>query len=138
MFRKTEGFTLIELLIATFILTVAISGVLSSFPLGVKIGNSAQLSSVASQLAQAEIEEILSKSYDEIAIGTETEDYGSISDFPHYKRVAEASCYDPNGSALSPDCPDTGIKKIDVILYWKSSLGVVERSFNIATLVVGK
>jgi len=138
MSKKTEGFTLIELLVAAFILTVAISGVLSSFPLGAKIGNSAQLSSVASQLAQAKIEEIISKSYDEIATGTETEAYGVISDFPRYKRVTEVSCYDPNGSVLSPNCPDVGIKKINVVLYWKFSLGVAERSFNIATLVVKK
>ena len=125
-------------MVATFILTVAISGALVSFPLGTKIGNSSQLSSVASQLAQAKIEEIISKSYDEIFIGTETEDYGVISDFSHYKRVAEVSCYDPNGSTLFPNCPDTGIKKINVALIWKSSFGVVEKSFNIATLVVRK
>lgn len=136
--KKTEGFTLIELLVATFILTIAISGVLSAFPLGVKMGNSAQLSSVASQLAQAKIEEIISKPYDEIAVGTETEDYGFAPDTPYYKRAAEVSCYDPNGPALSSDCPDTGIKKINVILYWRSVLGVAERNLNIVTLVVKK
>ncbi len=138
MFKKTEGFTLIELLVAVFILTVAISGVLSSFPLGTKIGISSQLSSVASQLAQAKIEEIISKPYGEIVIGEETEAYGTISDFPRYKRVTEATCYDPNGSALSPNCPETGIKKINVILYWRSSLGVPEVNLNITTLVVNK
>jgi len=138
MFKNTEGFTLIELLVAVFILTVAISGVLSVFPLGAKMGNSARLSSVASQLAQAKIEEAISKPYDEIAVGTEIEDYGSISGFPYYKRVAEVDCYDPNGLELSPDCPDTGIKKINVVLYWRSSLGIPERNFNIATLVVEK
>jgi len=138
MFKNIKGFTLIELLVATFILTVAISGVLSAFPLGAKIGNSAQFSSVASQLAQAKIEEVTSKSYDEILIGTETEDYGVVSDFPYYKRVTEVICYDPNGSELSPNCPDTDIKKINVVLYWKSTLGATERSFDIATLVVKK
>ncbi|MFA4998572.1 MAG: type II secretion system protein [Candidatus Paceibacterota bacterium] len=138
MFKKTDGFTLIELLVAVFILTVAISGVLSSFPLGAKIGNSSQLSSVASQLAQAKIEETISKSYDEIVIGEETEAYGSISVFPRYKRVTEVTCYDPNGSALSPNCPETGIKRVNVVLYWKSLLGAPEINLNITTLVVNK
>ncbi len=137
MNSKKTGFTLIELLIATFVLTMAILGILSLFPLGIKVENSSQLSSVANELAQGKIEEMISKSYDELTNGTQTEAYGQVPGFPQYKRITEISCYDSNGSSL-PNCPDTEIKQIKVSLYWRSQFGVAEKNISLITLMVKK
>lgn len=131
--QSTKSFTLIELLIAIFILAVGIVGILYMFPMGTRIGKSAQMASVATQLGQAKMEEIIFKSYNDISSSTEA--YGEISDFEAYKRVTTASCFDPNGSDLTPNCPDTGIKKIEVNVSWKSPFGVTEKSINLTSLI---
>jgi len=131
--QSVKSFTLIELLIAIFILTVGIVGILYMFPMGTRIGKFAQMASVATQLGQAKMEEIISKSYDDISSSIEA--YGEIPDFEAYKRVTIVSCFDSNGSGLTPDCPDTGIKKIEVNVSWKSPLGVTEKNINLTSLI---
>jgi len=82
-----KGFTLIELLVAIFVLTVGIVAVLQAFPLGTYIQKSSQMTTVAIQLSQAKLEELISKSYDDplLFVGTTTESYGTVSGFSSYK-----------------------------------------------------
>jgi type IV pilus assembly protein PilV len=125
-----KGFTIIEILIAIFILVVGILGVLSAFPLGTKFVTFSRMSSVAIQLAQEKMEEIISQSYDNIS--SSTEDYGKISGFEAYKRVTEVNYYDPENSTITTT--NTGIKKIKITVFWHSPLWVSERSINLITL----
>ena len=128
-----NGFTLVELIIAIFILIVGIVAVFQSVPLGFKVGKSAQMTTVAAQLGQGEIEEIISKSYNEISIGT----IGKIPfDHPYdfYQREIRTSYVDPNNN-LQETGSDLGIKKIEITIFWKSPLGVSEKSFKIASLI---
>ncbi len=132
--NRSTGFTIIELLIAIFVLSVGIVATLQAFPLGVHLQKSAQMASVAGYLGQAKMEETISQSYSEIAIGTVEEAYDSISSFPLYKRKTEISYFDPNNPS-TPPAEDLGIKKIEVTVFWRSSLGISEKELKVATLI---
>jgi len=127
-----KSFTLIEVLTAVFVLAVGIVTLLAMFPLGIKVENSAQMASLATSLAQVKMEEIISLPYGEIS--SSAEDYGTIPDFNSYKRVTEVFCYDPNEPGSPPDCPDSGIKKIEVAVFWQSVFGA-EKSIKLTSLI---
>lgn len=132
--ENLKGFTVIEIIVAIFILIIGIVAVLQMFPLGIQTERTARMATVAGQLGQAKIEEIISKSYDEISVGVEEEDYGSIPDFNSYKRKTEVNFFDPDNPSIPPGS-DLGIKKIKVTVFWKSPPGVSEKSIKIATLI---
>ena len=126
-----KSFTLIELMIAISILVVGIVGVLAMFPLGIQMVVSSKMATVASYLGEAKIEEIIFTSYEEIS----SEARETLSPpFSAYSRETQVICFDPNDS-FSPDCPDTGIKNIKVIVYWRSPFGVTEKNIQIETLI---
>ena len=127
-----RSFTLIEVIIAIFILGTGIVAVLSIFPMGTQIQKSAQMASTASQLGQAKMEELISKSYGEISVATTTEAQLD-SPFESYKRVTKVNYWDPVNSTITDS--DSGIKKIEITVSWKSPLGVTEKSININSLI---
>ena len=127
------GFTLIEVIIAIFILIVGIMAAFQLFPLGIQVEKSAQMTTVASQLGQGEIEEIISKSYDEISIGT-TEKNPFESPYDSYQREIRIVYVDPNNN-LEETASESGIKKIEITIFWKPPLGVSEKSLKIASLI---
>jgi prepilin-type N-terminal cleavage/methylation domain-containing protein len=134
-----KGFTLVEILIAIFVLSVGIVAVLYMFPIGLEVGKSSQMTTIANQLAQAKIEEVMSKSCSELSSGTSTENYGEVSDFPAYKRVTEITCLNTDFQPVSCDYDPTNnpnpLKKIKVTMFWKSPLGVSEKTLEIASLI---
>ena len=137
-----KGFTIIEVLVGIFILAVGIIAVLNIFPLGLQMAISAQAASTASQLAQEKMEEMVSKQYSELSfyLGNNTEEYGSMAGFEKYKRTTDISCVhrdDLSGVDCSYDLindPDP-LKKIEITVFWKSSLGAAEQSVSLASLV---
>ncbi len=135
--QSEKAFTLIEVLIAIFILTIGIVAVLQLFPLGVNLQNASQMASISSQLGQAQMEEIISKSYNEISLGTTQESYGFDSSFPFHKRETTVSLFDPNNPGVPP-AEDLGIKKIEITVFWDSPFNLVEKEVKIATLITRK
>lgn len=142
MFQKDKkrGFTLVETIIAVFVLVIGIVGVLQAYPLGIKTNRFGKMATMATQLAQAEIEQKFAKSYSELLIGTLTEDYGAITDFENHKRATEISCVNSsdlaevacNYDAANDPFP---MKKVEVTVSWKSSLlGITERDVTLVTL----
>lgn len=132
----SKGFTLVEAAIAIFIITIGIVGVLQMFPLSIQTETLAKMTTIASQLGQEKIEEIISTSYDDIATGTIAE--AEVSGFTAFKRVTKVSCVNPSLEEVacnySDDDPNP-VKKITITMYWKSPLGVTEKSLKIATLI---
>lgn len=131
-----KGFTLIEAMIAIFIITIGIVGVLQMFPLSIQTAKMAEMSTIAAQLAQEKMEEIISfsNSYDSIATGTAT-----TTELDIYTRVTKITCVAPNLQEVrcnySPIGNPNPIKKVEVTVYWKSPLGVTKKSLKIATLI---
>ena len=134
---QPRGFTIIESLISIFVLTVGIVAVLYIFPLGSQIQQSNQMATIAVQLSQGKIEEIISKSYGEISVGIIEEDYGFDSNFSSHKRKTEVNYFDP-GNPQIPASNDLGIKKIEVTVQWQSPLRLGEKSVNLITLIAEK
>jgi len=136
------GFTLIEAMVATFIIIVGIVAVLQMFPLSVEQQKMGERATIATELAQGKIEEIISKSYDDILAGQSTEDYGAISGFSAYKRVIYTTCVNANSQdvlcSYNPSGDPEPVKKIEVTVYWKSTLGPIEKNLKISTLVAKK
>jgi len=133
MTKEKIAFSLIEFLIAIFILSMGIAGILAMFPLGAKVQKSSQFITEAIQLTQERIEENISKSYQEILVGTTTEEYGSLSDYPYFKTLVRINYYDPFNSTITDT--ELGIKKIEVILFWESGLSFSEESFKLESLI---
>lgn len=136
---KKLGFTPIELLIAVFILAVGIVGVLSMFPMATRTGKFAQMNSTAIWLGQAKIEELISKSYEDLLIGTTSEPYNSIPNFLSYKRITEVHCVNSNFEQASCDYDKTNdpypMKKIKVTVFWRSPFGPSEKNVSIIALI---
>lgn len=125
-----KGFTLPEVIIAIFVIFVGVLAIWQLFPLGLQERKMAEMMSVASQLAKEEMEEISSKTYDEISSKTIAP---LTPPFEIYSREVKVAYFDPTTNLTTST--DTGIKKVEVIVYWKSSLGIAEKNFKITTLV---
>ena len=128
------GFTLIEALIAVFVLSVGIVALLQAFPLGTYIQKSSQMATVAGQLAQSKMEETISQSYGSILAGTTQEAYGFNPVLPSFRRQTEITYFDPNNPEI-PSGQDLGIKKIEITVFWHSSLGGPEKEVKIANFI---
>lgn len=137
-----KAFTLIETLVAIFILVFAIVAILQMFPLGLRVGYSAKMVSIATELGQAKIEEIISNPYNEISVGTIEPKHQLPSPFEKYSRETKVTCVDSNlqevacGYDLAGN-PDP-LKKIEVTVFWKPPFGVLEKSINLTSLIAKK
>ena len=132
-YYKRNGFSLAELLVALFILTVGIIGVVIAFPLGTRVGKSSEMETVASELAQEKMEEILSQSYSEISVGTIEPEQPLTSPFENYSRETEVNYYDPAVSATTTQ--DLDIKMVRVKVSWQIALGILNKNIEIFTLI---
>jgi prepilin-type N-terminal cleavage/methylation domain-containing protein len=130
--KKRNGFTLIETAVAVFMLSVGICGVLIIFPLSLKIIQSSNLATKAVGLAQEKIEGLSSDNYDDISIGTTSENLASPFDM--FTRQTVINYVDPtNGMVVS--LIDTGIKKAMITISWNSVLSIGQQSITINGLM---
>lgn len=128
---KNRGFTLIEVVIAIFLLMVGLLSISRLYPTGLKVGSASHYLTIASAIAQGKMEEMLSKNYDEIESSPrERADNDPESPFFIYEQETKVSFVDPENNLIEiPD--DKGIKRIEVIIYWKE--GEAEKRLNLNT-----
>ena len=142
--NNSKSFTLIEAIVAIFILIIGFTGVSQLFPLGLSIGKASEMTTQATQFAQAKIEEVISESYSEIRCTAyeppceEIED--TIPENNAFKRTTRIKFADPLNNSQEPVPPDTDteIKKIEIIVSWKSPLWITEQSVSVITLFAKK
>ena len=129
-----SGFTLIETLIAISILMIAVLSVIQLFPLGLKASTQAKNITVATNLAQAKMEEIISDDYDNLTIGTTTEPSLSTidPDFSNFTRVTVINYV--NGD-LAIVGQDFGLKKVEVYVGWTSPFSGENSTTSLITLI---
>ena len=123
--KKSRGFTLVEVLVAILILTVGLLG-MAALTVGIIKGN--KLSSdltTATTLAQDKMEDLRRLGYSgtPAADDTNTEAYGTISDYARYKRVTETDV----------DSPAADMKTITVTAYWQDP--IKEHSVELKTIL---
>jgi Tfp pilus assembly protein PilV len=128
---KEKSFTLIETVISIFIFSVGVIGLMLALYLGVQMTSKSKMQTCASKLAQDKMEEIISLPYEEIT--SSFEDYGTIESFDSYKRVSSVYYYDPD--SFSTTTVDTGLKFVDMSVFWDSSVSGVEKSIKFKTLI---
>lgn len=129
--NKEKGFTFLEAMIAILVLTIGIVAVLQVFSLALSLEKSNQMRTQATFLSQEKTEEISSQAYGDIVTGTEIEDPLS-SPFEKFSRETKISYLDAN---LQETTIDTGLKKIEVIVWWKSPLRIGEKNVKLVSLI---
>lgn len=129
-----KGFTLLEVMVAILVLTIGIVAVLQVFPLALNIEKLSQMETQGMLLCQEKIEEIISKAYQDVAVGIEIEDPLS-SPFKEFSRETKISYVDSN---LATTTSDLGLKKIEVMVWWKSPLKMGEKNVKITSLIAEK
>ncbi|MDI6891857.1 MAG: prepilin-type N-terminal cleavage/methylation domain-containing protein [Actinomycetota bacterium] len=117
-FKEEKGISIIEVMIAITILALALLPMMAMFETGISSTTVAGEITIATQLANDRIEEIRNHSFldvyntykDEVV-----ENYGTIPDFPRFRRVTVAEYVDEN---LDPVAGPTDLLRVTVTLYW--------------------
>lgn len=130
-----QGVTLIEIMISITLLAVGILGVIQAFPRGLAAEKDIELTTIAEQLAQAKLEQLVAANYDEIAPGT-LENAIPVSSNPasplyDFLRTTTITLLDNN---LAPSGTDIGLKKIVVTIEQPAIFGNTNRSTTITSL----
>lgn len=134
-----RGITEIEAVLATAILAIGVLSIVTLFPLALKVAKTAEQETIASNLAQAKIEEIFSLDYDNIPNGTIESRHRLASDpenpFYHYEREAISQLVDGD---LNDSAADLGLKKITATVHWQTPHLNLSKSLPITILISRK
>jgi len=131
MSNASKGFTLIELIVSIALLVLLGFGVVALFPRGLQLVARSQSSTIATNLAQAEIETILAQSYASVPTGTYEARHTVTGRFD---RRTDISYLDP--ATLGTRSSDQGLKRVTVTVYYPSSYG--EKTFVLGTIIARK
>jgi len=130
---KYKGFTLIEALVAIAVLLIGILGVIQLFPAGLNSSRTSKEETMATNLAQGELEQYKNTEYDSISNISKTK-YTTNQNDPNYKFDKQVEVIYVN-SDLTQSATDTGLKKITVTISWQEK--GQEKNFS-ATLLKHK
>lgn len=136
---NNQGITLLEAMITIVIIMIGVLTLANIFPIAFKIGQSAQQATIASNLAQAKLEELFSLNYDNIAIGT-LEAKGRLSTdlnnyLYNYQRETLSEYVDQN---LQTSASATDLKRITVKVYYQSTALKTEKNVQLNSLISKK
>jgi type II secretory pathway pseudopilin PulG len=129
---KKRGFTIIEVLVSLGLLMILVVGIFGIFPQSMIMGRISSKNTIASNLAQAKIEEILAKNYEDLPVGFLEGRHFLEAPFNDFEEETEISYVDEN---LQLANQDTGLKKIRVSVYFKEGQ---EKNVTLSTLMVKK
>lgn len=133
--NNRQGVSLIEIMISITLLAVGILGVIQAFPRGLAAEKDIELVTIAEQLAQAKLEQLVAANYDEIPAGT-LENGVRVSSNPSsplydFLRTTTITLVDGD---LADSITDIGLKKIIVSIERPAIFGNVNRSTTITSL----
>lgn len=131
---KPLGFTLIESLVALSVIVIGLVVVLQIFPTGLSVEKSNQLETQAVLAAQEKVESLTALSFSELLVGQTTEN-PLPSPLEKFSRTTKISFVDQN---IQETGTATSLKKIEVIVAWKSPLKIGEKEIKITTLFADK
>lgn len=113
------GFTLVEGLVAATVLLVGILGIIQLFPAGFKATKISKEETIATNIAQAKMEEIISQTYPDIESEAQTHyNPDPTSPFYNYLTQVDVVYVDSNLNQLGTD---TGLKQITVTVTWPTN-----------------
>lgn len=119
-----RGFSLIEVLAAISFFSVGLFAIANVFTYGLKISKLAQDNTLGISIAETKLEEILENDYDAIPTGIiepktkiTSGSFGNVYNFYRETKVSYVN------ASLGEDSNDTGMKKIEVKIYWLTNVG---------------
>lgn len=124
-----------EVIVAIMVFAVGVLSVVEVFPLYRKMSRISEKSTIAIFLAQEQVENIFSLSYDNISVGQfeAKQAVAASGAFAQYQRQTDVSYVDGN---YQNSVVDVGLKKITTTVYWYED--GLEKSTNLVTLVANK
>lgn len=133
--NNKQGITLIEIMISITLLAVGILGVIQAFPRGLSAEKDIELITIAEQLAQAKLEQLVAANYGEIPAGA-LENGVRVSSNPSsplydFLRTTAITLVDSN---LADSGADIGLKKIVVSIQRPAIFGNTNRFTTITSL----
>ena len=136
---NNQGITLLEAMITIVVIMIGVLTLANIFPIAFRVSESAQQATLATNLAQAKLEELFSLNYDNIAIGT-IEVKGRLSADPsdylyNYQRETLTEYVDQN---LQTSGSATDLKKITINVYYRSAALKTEKSVQLTSLISKK
>lgn len=126
-----KGFTLLESIVAISVLIIGLVAILQVFPLSFNIEQISRMRTKAALLAQGKMEEINSKSYQDIIIGSENED---VLPYP-FEKFSREITINYVDSELQDSLSDIGLKKVEIIISWESFLKLGGNSLKVISLI---
>lgn len=135
LIKNKKGFSLIEIMASFSIISLVFIGLAQAFPYGLMINKTSENATIASFLAQAEIEELYSLGYDDIPVGTVAKHRISSdsNDYRYHFQAETAVNYVDDD--LNVIAVDQGMKKLSATIYFTNSISKNEMSYNISTLI---
>ncbi len=133
--KNKKGFSLIEIMASFTIISLVFIGLMQAFPLGLMMNKTSENATIASFLAQAEIEKSHSLGYDNIPVGIIAKHRVSSDsdDYRYYFWVEKSVNFVDED--LNVAVSDQGMKKISVTVYFTNSISKDEKLYNISTLI---
>lgn len=134
-FNKThKGVSLLEVVVALAIVLIIVISVAGLLPRALEVSRKAAMHTSAANLAQAKIEDMLSRDYDDIPAGT-VEARAPVASSPDplsiYEREVTADYVDTDTLAVVGI--DEGLKQVTVTVFYPTSRG--ESSVVLNTLI---
>lgn len=121
-----DAFSIIEVIVAISLLSIGIFAIVKMFPFGLQISKSSEEITVAAMAANEKMESLVALGYDGINTGTieakQKISTGSFGDVYGLYRETIVSYVDGNLAEPIP-VSDTGMKKIEITVYWMQSTG---------------
>ena len=115
------GFTLIEILIAIVIISMASLGLASLSVSIIQANSTDKNTTMAISCAQDKMEQIKKLGYLNVGTSNPNENYGSIPNYPSYKRIM----------SIATDTPTAKMKTVTVTVFWNSDT----RSVKLQTIL---
>ena len=119
--RHEAGFTLLDLLVGLSLLFIAILGMTDLTTTVIKGNSKSERVTSAILLANERLEDIRLAGYNNAESLDGTEGYGTIEDYPSFRRVTSTSL----------DTPEQGNKTVAVAVFWDSNQG----STSLSTII---
>ncbi|PIT90710.1 MAG: hypothetical protein COU22_00720 [Candidatus Komeilibacteria bacterium CG10_big_fil_rev_8_21_14_0_10_41_13] len=132
--KNNQGMTIIEILLAFAIILVGVFSVITIFPYSLSASKNSVNKTIAINLAQARMEEMISSSYNTLTAGQTVENsLDSIhQDFTAFSRETNVTYVDED---LADSVTDLGLKKINVNVYWYDLLDKSTSTVSLYTLI---
>ncbi|MFA6918593.1 MAG: type II secretion system protein [Patescibacteria group bacterium] len=139
--KNQKGISLIEAIVCISLVTLIIITIVKLFPIALKLGSDASRVTIATNLAQAKIEECFYNDYDNLPVSaTPLETKHRLASDPAnpfyaYQRATTVEYVDSN---LNHSDAETEIKKVNTTVYWQSPILNGEKKVELKILISKK